>query len=116
MLAAQPGFAADYQPISDMRAEAAYRLRAAENLLMRLPGSRPAAGSGSARPEGWRMTIHKSLPRMTAVRLHCGRGALCRRRALAASGTVHLAFGTPRRGAGAASAQSMSPRCGRRPV
>jgi xanthine dehydrogenase small subunit len=29
------GFADDYQPISDMRASAAYRLEVARNLLMR---------------------------------------------------------------------------------
>ena len=29
-------FAEDYQPISDMRASAGYRLRAAQNLLQRL--------------------------------------------------------------------------------
>ena len=33
--AALPAFAADYQPITDMRASAAYRLLAAQNLLRR---------------------------------------------------------------------------------
>ncbi|RAP41283.1 xanthine dehydrogenase small subunit, partial [Rhodovulum viride] len=34
--AALPAFAADFQPMSDMRASARYRLRAAENMLLRL--------------------------------------------------------------------------------
>ncbi|MEO0387099.1 MAG: xanthine dehydrogenase small subunit [Pseudomonadota bacterium] len=33
--AARPAFAADFQPLSDMRASAPYRLRAAENMLLR---------------------------------------------------------------------------------
>ncbi|WP_112323963.1 xanthine dehydrogenase small subunit [Oceanibium sediminis] len=33
--AAMPAFATDYQPLSDMRASADYRLRAAENMLLR---------------------------------------------------------------------------------
>ena len=33
--AAQAGFPADFQPLSDMRASAAYRLTAAQNMLTR---------------------------------------------------------------------------------
>ncbi len=35
MRAALPAFAADFTPLDDMRASAAYRLQAASNLLLR---------------------------------------------------------------------------------
>ncbi len=44
ILAAQPAFAEDFTPISDMRASAEYRLRTAENLMLRV--YLDAAGSG----------------------------------------------------------------------
>ncbi len=52
--AAAPAFAADFQPISDMRASAAYRLRVAGNLLSRLLietcGQGPARLAGAVAP------------------------------------------------------------------